>query len=150
MVQLTLWRCCLLTPSEPGTSLWIHNKPQSIQTAPARSTYSSQIPLPVTGCFKKIKISIPVHSCQLPFSCSIFCIVSPEKVTFPWWPGSAAPDWRCAGSTGSRTNQCSACAKPPQGHVLRWAAITWSILVIWKASAVIYTFNRVLYQSQLW
>lgn len=71
-------------------------------------------------------------------------VVSPEKATSPWWPGSAAPGWRCAGSTGPKTNQCSACARPPRGHVQWWAAVTCPILAIWAA---IHSFNRVLDHS---
>lgn len=74
-------------------------------------------------------------------------IVSPEKATSPWWPGSAAPGWRCAGSTGPKTNQCSACARPPRGHVRWWAAVTRPVLAIWPASAAVHSFNRVLDHS---
>lgn len=62
----------------------------------------------------------------------IFCITSSGKTTSPWWAGSAAPGSRFAGWTVPRTNQCSACARPPRGHAQRWAAVAFSVLVVWR------------------
>lgn len=92
-------------------------------------------------------LSIPLHPFPILSPCIIFCIASSETATSPWRLGSAAPALRFVGWIVSRTNQCSACVRPPRGHAQRWVVISCSTLVIQTALAAIYSSNRFFFAS---
>lgn len=88
-------------------------------------------------------LSIPSRPFPILSPCIIFCIASSETATSPWRLGSAAPALRFVGWIVSRTNQCSACVRPPRGHAQRWVVIGCSTLVIQTALAAMYSSNGI-------